>query len=471
VDAPEVKTLAPDGDFMFPPYVTDPQRAPYCFWRTYYTAQELENKIVTDGWDSDFVDHVIDKYRGVNIDSIEREQEGRRSTSLTDNAYEAHELIELVHVYQRLIDPEDGSEGIYETVMHKDFDGDDGLGIPSYAKFELMNGYEDYPVVVTKLSEDSKRLYDAQTIPDILRGIQHQVKIERDSRIDRNSIATLPPIMHPVGNSPKDWGPGRMIPYRRKGEFEFGPTPAYNGGSVEMEQTMERQADAMVGLDMEDPMSQLRRQFLVDKFLEHCAEVLRLAYRCFQRFGPDSIFFRVTGSPDPQQFDKGNPDENFDILISYDVLNTDPDAQEKKLNQLVSLTQLDRNGRISIDRLLEIAAASIDPVLADAVMQPGDQAQEQVVKQVTDDLAKIFAGIEMPARPNGAQVALQVIQQYVSQPDVAQRAQGDEAFAGRLQKYAGQYTFQLQQAQNAQIGRVGTAPAQMGEVQTQNIQQ
>jgi hypothetical protein len=238
-----------------------------------------------------------------------------------------------------------------------------------------------------------------------------------------------------------------------------------------MEQTMERQADAMVGLDMEDPMSQLRRQFLVDKFLEHCAEVLRLAYRCFQRFGPDSIFFRVTGSPDPQQFDKGNPDENFDILISYDVLNTDPDAQEKKLNQLVSLTQLDRNGRISIDRLLEIAAASIDPVLADAVMQPGDEAQEQVVKQVTDDLAKIFAGIEMPARPNGAQVALQVIQQYVSQPDVAQRAQGDEAFAGRLQKYAGQYTFQLQQAQNAQIGRVGTAPAQMGEVQTQNIQQ
>jgi hypothetical protein len=146
-------------------------------------------------------------------------------------------------------------------------------------------------------------------------------------------------------------------------------------------------------------------------------------------------------------------------------------AQEKKLNQLVSLTQLDRNGRISIDRLLEIAAASIDPVLADAVMQPGDEAQEQVVKQVTDDLAKIFAGIEMPARPNGAQVALQVIQQYVSQPDVAQRAQGDEAFAGRLQKYAGQYTFQLQQAQNAQIGRVGTAPAQMGEVQTQNIQQ
>ena len=470
IDAPEIKTLAPDGDFMFPPYVTDPQRAPYCFWRTYYTAQELENKVITDGWDEDFVAHVIEKYKGVNIDSIERENEGRRSTSLTDNAYEANELIELVHGFQRLIDPEDGSEGIYETIFHKEFSGDDGQGIPAYAKFELMNGYEDYPVVVTKLSEDSKRLYDAQTIPDVLRGIQHQVKVERDSRIDRNSLATLPPIMHPVGNAPKDWGPGRMIPYRRKGEFEFGPTPAYNTGSREMEQTMERQADAMVGLDFDDPTSQMRRQFLVDKFLSHTAEVLRLAYRCFQRFGPDSVFFRVTGSPDPQQFNKGNPDENFDIVISYDVLNSDPEAQEKKLNQLVSLTQLDRNGRISIDRLLEVAASSIDPTLADAVLQPAEEAQEQVVKQVTDDLSKIFAGIEMPARPNGAQIALQVIQQYTSQPDVAQRLQTDEAFAARIQKYAGQYSFQIQQAQNAQIGRIGTAPASMGGMQTQGIE-
>ena len=48
VNAPEVKTLAPDGDFFFPPYVTDPQLSPYCFWRTYYTPQELENKVITD---------------------------------------------------------------------------------------------------------------------------------------------------------------------------------------------------------------------------------------------------------------------------------------------------------------------------------------------------------------------------------------------------------------------------------------
>jgi hypothetical protein len=467
VNAPEVKTLAPDGDFFFPPYVTDPQRAPYCFWRTYYTPQELENKVVTDGWDEGFVEHVIDKYRGVNIDSIEREQEGRRSISLTDNAYEAEELIEICYGYQRLVDPEDGAEGIYCTVFHKEFSGDEFT--QGYAKFELLNGYEDYPVVVTRLSEDGKRLYDASTIPSLLRGIQNQVKVERDSRIDRNSLATLPPILHPVGQAPSDWGPGRMIPYRRKGDLDFAPTPAYNNGSLEMENTMLELADRLVGLDEESSISQVRKQFLVDKFLSHTAEVLRMAYKCFQRFGPDEVFFRVTGIPDPQVLNKGNPDENFDILINFDVQNTDPETVQSKLQQFVSLNQLNANGRMNVDNLLDIAAASIDPIMADAVLQPVESAQQQVVKDVTDDLTKIFSGIEMPARPAGAQIALQVIQQYAQQPDISQRLQQDEAFAARLEKYAGQYTFQMQQAQNAQIGRVGTAPAQMGDVSTQNL--
>jgi len=467
VNAPEVKTLAPDGDFFFPPYVTDPQRAPYCFWRTYYTPQELENKVITEGWNEDFVEHVIAKYRGVNIDSIEREQEGRRSISLTDNAYEAEELIEITYAYQRLIDQEDGSEGIYCTVFHREFSGDEFT--QGYAKFELLNGYEDYPVVVTKLSEDSKRLYDTNTIPSVLRGIQNQVKVERDSRIDRNSLATLPPILHPVGQAPTDWGPGRMIPYRRKGDLDFAPTPSYNSGSVEMEQTQLSQADRLVGLDEGSQISQIRQQFLVDKFLSHTAEVLRMAYRCFQRFGPDEVFFRVTGTPDPIQFNKGNPDENFDILINFDVQNTDPDTVKNKLQQFVQLNQLNANNRLNVDSLLDIAAAEIDPVMADAVLQPVETAQQEMVKNVTDDLAKIYSGIEVPARPAGAQIAIQVIQQYTQQPDIAQRVQTDEAFNARLQKYAGQYTFQMQQAQNAQIGRVGTAPAQMGDIETQNL--
>lgn len=468
IDAPDVKTLAPDGDWIFPAYVTDPQRAPYGFYRTYLSAQDLRLKVKTDDWDEDFVDYVIEKYSGVNIDSIEREQEGRRSISLTDMSYEAEELVEVIYGYQRLIDPDDGSEGIYCTVFHQDFSGDESA--PGYAKFELLNGYESYPVVVSKLSEDSKRLYDTLTIPDLLRGIQNQVKIERDSRIDRNSLATLPPLIHPVGQAPTDWGPGRKVARRRPGDIEFGPTPKRDNGSLEMENTMMEQADRLVGLDEQSSSSQVRRQFLVNKFLGHASEVMSLCYRCFQRFGPDNVFFQVTGIPDPQSFQKGDPDENYDVTISYDVMNSDAEAQEKKLERLVSLVSLDRNGRINMDKLLGVIANSIDPVLSDSVIEPAEQSQEKLLKNITDDLSKIYAGIEVPARPNGAQAAMQIIQQYASQEDVAQRLQEDQKFAERLQKYAGQYQFAMQQAQNAQIGKIGTPPATMGGAQTQGMQ-
>jgi hypothetical protein len=64
-----------------------------------------------------------------------------------------------------------------------------------------------------------------------------------------------------------------------------------------------------------------------------------------------------------------------------------------------------------------------------------------------------------------------MVQAYVQQPDVAQRAQQDPAFAERLQKYAGQYEFMMQQAQNSEIGRIGTAPAEMGGMTTQEMEQ
>ena len=62
-----------------------------------------------------------------------------------------------------------------------------------------------------------------------------------------------------------------------------------------------------------------------------------------------------------------------------------------------------------------------------------------------------------------------VIQQYTQQPDVMQRLQQDEAFKSRLEKYVQQYQMALMQMQNAQIGRIGTAPAQMGNIQTQSV--
>jgi hypothetical protein len=460
VDSPVVYACAPDGEVMFPSYISDPQRAPYMFWRTFLTAQELEKKVTNEGWDEKWVENAIKNLRGKDSMYLDGEKvKTQTRLPITDD----NDLVMVVYAYQRLIDEEDGSEGIYCTVFHPQTEG--------YAKHELLNGYDDYPFVVTRLANDQKRMYEVQTFSDILRGPQMQIKTERDSRIDRASLATLPPIMHPAGRPPSDWGPGRKVPYRRLGEIAFGPIPPRDDGSVESELSMRSQADRAIGLDLENPLSAARQQYYIGKFLDHVKDVLTMAWKLYQRMGPDEVFFQVTGNPNPQVMTKGSPDEDFSIMVSFDSLSNDPDTAETQLKNMVQLVQLDRNGIMDVNKLLEFAASSINPIFADYVLQPAEEAQQKVAKNVTDDLAKIFAGIEVPAQPNGAQIAMQLVQAYVQQPDVAARAQSDEAFAARLQKYAEQYQFQLQQAQNAEIGKIGTAPAEMGGMTTQGMEQ
>ena len=457
VDCPCVYSCEPDGEVIFPAYVTDPQRAPYVFWRTFYTAQELEKKVVNEGWDKQWVADAIEKLKGRDAMAYETASERNQRRDMGDT----QDLILVVYAYQRLIDEEDGSEGIYCTMFHPTCEG--------YAKHELLNGYDDYPFVVTRLSDSQKRMYETLSFADTLRGPQWQVKTERDSRIDRASMATLPPLMHPAGQAPKDWGPGRKVPYRRMGEVAFGPVPQFDPGSERIEAQMIAQADKAVGLDLENPLASIRQQFVVNKFLDHVKDVLALAFKLYLRMGPDEVFFQVTGNPDPQTMSKGDPDDNFSITVSFDTRETDPESVKSQMENMATLIQLDRNGRIDVDKLLELLSAQINPFIADYILQPAEVAQDKMLKDVSDDLAKIYAGIEVPARPNGAEFAMQLVQAYAQQPDVMQRLQSDEAFAERIQKYAGQYQMMQMQAQNAVTGRIGTAPAQVGGMETQGM--
>lgn len=467
VDAPFVKAIPSDGDIFFPPLTLDPQKAPFIFYRTFMTPQELRMRVTTDGWDNDWVEYVIEHYRGQAGLKVQSEYNARQSNPLSRLESTESEYVEVVYCYQRLIDREDGGEGIYCTVFHPEWVGEPDE--EKYAKFELLNGLEDYPFVVTRLSEESRNLYDVQTFADLLRGVQWQTKVERDQRIDRASLSTLPPIMHPAGRPPTDWGPGRKVPYRRPGELHFGPVPQPTVDSERIEAVILNQGDRLVGLDPEHPLSRVRQQHYVDKFLEHVQEVLKMAWKAYQNYGPDELLFRVTGISDPIQMQKGDPNENYDIMVSFDTQNNDPETAENKLKQFVSLLQFDRNGKINVDTMLEMAANVIDPVMADAIIQPTQAAQEQVVRQVFDDLTKISSGIEVPARPNGAQIAMSIIQQWAAQPDITEKLQSDEAFAERVQKYAQQYEMIMMQAQNAQVGRIGTQPAQVGGMQTQGV--
>lgn len=457
IDRPVVQALATDVDIFFPHYCTDPQQAPFVHRRVLMTPTELLSKVGTEDWDEKWADHVIEKLRGTHTNDID----AKNSTAFLGQFNEGNsDFVEVIYTYQRLM--KDGAEGIYCTVWHQSHTGNN-----AHAKFALLEGVPDYPFIVTELHRDSKRLYDTRSMVDLLRGVQWQVKAERDARIDRSSLANSLCSKGPVGRPKPEFRPGGHVTERRPGEYGWMDPPPADPGSIEIESTMLAQADRMVGLSSPevDPDAQMKRAFYLDKFLQHVRGVLSAAFSAFNRYGPPQLFFRVSGIPEPQQFEKMDPNHEMDLRVSWDAQSHDPETVERKLQSMLGLVQYDRTGKIDISKMLDFAAAAIDPVLADTVMQAEEQGTAKVARDVAQDLSMIYAGIEVGARPAGAQIAMQIGQNYMKQPDVAERAQNDEAFSARLQKYFEQYQFQLQQQQNAEIGKLGTEPAEFQGIQ------
>lgn len=477
-DRPEVCACAPDCDVFFPPWTVEPQKAPYFFFRRLMTAQEILSAVATEGWDKEWADHVIANNRGISSIQVESAQNTSNLTPLSRYHHTDNDLIEVLYMYQRLHDEEDGSEGIYRTIFcasgaPEQNKAPSAGGDPEelFAKRELMSGCTDYPLVVTRLIEDEKRLYDIQNFCDLLRSAQKLVKDERDGRIDGNSLRNVPPLLHKVGRPPVGtWGPRQLIGVRRNDDFQFGPVPNPNPQSVADEQIILDGVDRMIGLDQENQASMAVREYFVEKFLDHHRRVLSMAYDLYQKYGPEEMFFRITGHPDLEKMEK-KEGERLDISITFDTMMDDADNAMSAVRAAGELLLADAGGRIDRDEYLAVSMELISPYFSQRLIKPADESQREFARKVADDLTRIHSGIEVNAQPNGAAMAIPMVQQWASQPDIAADIQQNPLLQKRLEKYVMQYVFQQQQQQNAMTGRLGTPPAAFDVTQTTGVGQ
>ena len=115
---------------------------------------------------------------------------------------------------------------------------------------------------------------------------------------------------------------------------------------------------------------------------------------------------------------------------------------------------------------------AVDPNMAAMLVQDIGAATQQEIEDEQGAFAKISAGTEPPLKEGGqnAQVRLQTLQQIIqSNPAVSQRYQQDEIFRRMLDARMQAFNFQLQQSQNAVIGRVGAQPALQQMAQEQQL--
>jgi hypothetical protein len=373
------------------------------------------------------------------------------------------QTLPIVYCYQRLLD-EDDVPGIYCTVFCDGLGGDD-----LFAKHTLLDyGHGQYPFISTKLEENNKRFYSSRSYPELVESLQQVLKVETDAAIDRQSLSTLPPLQHPLGRCPTAWGPGVKVPYRVPNEVSFADTPRLDTGNIELRRYIKESADRYFGRNAPgvDPTEAMaKQQATVDKVFSHLKHVLDQVFTLYQQYGPDAEFFRVTGVNDVQKYTKGPAGERYDFWLQFDVATQDPAMMVERVKAIAELGgMLDKSGVLDTEQLLIVATEQILPGAAERIMLPKETASARAMEGARQAITEVYSGVPPNVRPGGSpEIQLQMFQQWLQQPDITQKVQTDPALQGRIETYLQQLQMQISQKQNAEIGRLGTAPTPYGE--------
>jgi len=462
ISRPVMRAFNLDEDIFIPPFATDIELCPYIFRVQYFTADKLRSFALTEGWDETWVENAILKLRGRMIPLVPDQNLAPISRNFIYRYQRYHDLIGVVYAYQKLTD-EDGVSGIYLTVFNPMMPADNEQ--PGYAKFGLL-GYKhgQYPFTLFRREYLTRRLHDSRGIPEIAMPAQNMIKAHRDSRIDAASIAIIPPLMYPAGRAPSRWGPGVKVPERRPGEYHYADQPRGDVNTENSERIITenlREYFALASKEGDPSARDLMNQHQINKFLSSLSKSFNQVWKLYQQFGDDNVYYRVIGqnSAQPTRFGKGDPTECYDFYLNFDVQSMNAEQVEKKLTQLFGIaTQADKYGQVDWTKMLTMGMASIDPTIAESVIQPRANATKQVIAEEKNALSRIAAGfVEDFDSKTPPDISMQVMQQWMQMPDVQQRYSQDQTFKARVDTRVKQVQQAIAQQQNAQTGRLGAS--------------
>jgi hypothetical protein len=479
VSEPYVKTLAPDSDFIMPSYTMDVEDAPEVHHRMLMTPEEIMERVFNDGWDKGWAEHIIENHTGLTRSEFNAPH-GYRGYSTHGGSRRfgstmgsAHDIIEVIWTYEKKLNKKHGSTGIYLTIWSPD--SDEPPGIQPYAKRMLLSGMKSYPFVVTSQNNEEKTLYDTTPWPILLRSGQKTMKFIRDSLIDEVSYQISPTLLVPPGT--QNWdkiGPNQRIQVRPNQSPEYLQKPSNQRDGTNLEQYVKQECDELVGFGslngVESEIMPQRIEFETSKLLTHAQKVLKKVYDSYKVNGPEEMFIRVTGKPEPISFVRKSDEGDMDVIVAFNSNYSDPEKVEKMIQSIYQLQANSRSGRINPEAIEDFALASIDPMMADLVLMPTEQGQARLKKETTDDIAKMAAGIPVPSPTDSPQTRLQILQEYKASPTGQERLAQSEGFQLLLQDYEKKLVFQYQQqVENPQLGLLGGDPAQMGNMSMEGM--
>ena len=454
-------------DVIFPIQTFSLQRAAFVARRELLNEVELRERAAVEGWDEDWVEEVV-KHKG-ELKRI------HLNLHRTDQFLfeQLRDLIEVWHVFRKENDPKTDAIRVTRSVI--------SYHIPDKAAVHELLPYAHgmYPFVEMPRERATRPLLESRGIPELVQTAQEEIKIQRDYRADRASISILPPVRVPANRGKFDLvlGPGVQVPERRPGEIGWMDPPRPDAGSIEVENATRFDVNNYFGRmahGVPPQMAMIHTQEMVDSWLLDMKLCIIQTMALAQQYLTPEEVSRVTGnaslafSASPQDI-RGR----FDITAEFDARLLDNEALGAKLKYLSEiLVPMDSFGVIDRAGLVKYMFQAIDPNMASMLVQDIGAATAAEQEDEQGAFAKIAAGTEPPLKEGGqnAQVRLQTLQTIIqSNPAVQQRYQQDEIFRKMIDARAQAFQFQLQQSQNAVIGRVGAQPALQQMAQEQQL--
>jgi len=474
--SPYIKTSSPKitahrmfEDIFFPSNTYDIRRARVIFVREWLTESDLRERSVTHGYSQKYVDQVL-KHEGETgfPEYVRNEVDGDWFTQSAKGPSQIQYkgMYEQITAYQRSCN-DDGVPGIYYTCFHHAVD------ISAKDRILLDYAHGEYPFVWFGRETLTNRLWDSRSVSELAMGQQKMLKILWDSFLDHTSIATIPPVRVPKNrpNQRLEIGPLKQIKENRPGEVSFMEPPRYPVSNDKAQPLLENQVNEYFGRAHKDVMpviTQLHAQDMTDSFLANVKDVLVMVLQLCQQYVSDEFLARITGAKEglPIIRSRAEIQGKFDLCISFDSKDLDMEYVVKKAELIGKyILPIDTLSTVQRDKLVARLFAGIDPSLAEATLQPVQNANMKEALDEQVNFAKIASGVEPPMLEEGQnhQLRLQTLQQIAqANPDAIERLQEDSKQILQARFEHLQHMVE-QQTTNKQYGRMGAVPALSGK--------
>lgn len=440
--------------------VTELDRARVIMRKEWFTETELRDKIITEGFDEDFVEEVLEKTESVSgTAQYDHRTPIRYGANVAGKASEGDfdDLYEIFYAYHRVYDPDTNVPAIYCTAFSASVND-------MYGKHTILEyGHNQMPFVLFNRERLSRSIFDSRGIPELTATNQYEAKTYRDLMNDAAQISVVPPLLVNARRAGLQTlvAPASQLTITRPDDISFMNPPAMSQHALEAEQAAITDAEAYFGKSETPQEDMLYVQCVVDRWLDSWKEALGQALCLCQQYLPAEFVARLTGG-DVQEIAVA-PDDiqgKYDLSLRFSADTLQPDFMAKKLQAVTQLTQFDTMGAIDRNALVQISAETIDPMLAQKIVMDKQTASQKEIEDEQNAWVKIMAEIEpIPVEGVNFQLRQQTAEQILQTSAELQKRMQEKPLVRQLSENRMKYLqFGIQQQENAQIGRVGVKP-------------